>query len=275
MRRMAKPDDEVMRRIEQMESRGPCRSARILAELFPDLDLVHRDVAGGCVLILGRGYPVNKVAGLGLVAPVDGDVLSEIEALFDAAGLPTHIDVAPNADPSLERLLVDRGYEPAVTLRLSAVDPRVVASLGEPRRAPVAVERVTTATADAYERTVARGFQNMDDGEPGLPARVFARVATRLSACQAFLAFVDGEPAGGGAVVVRDRTAAFFGASTRPRFRGRGVQSALLRRRIAVAKEAGCDLAFVKTDRDSGSERNVRRAGFKAAYEKTTWQRSA
>ncbi len=60
--------------------------------------------------------------------------------------------------------------------------------------------------------------------------------------------------------------ASFFSASTRPAFRGRGVQTALLHARLAAALGAGCDLAMVHTAPGSASQRNVERLGFRLAY---------
>ena len=62
--------------------------------------------------------------------------------------------------------------------------------------------------------------------------------------------------------------AEFGGASTRPAFRRRGVQTALLHARMDAAREAGCDLALVVTAPGEESQRNVERAGFRLAYTK-------
>jgi len=63
---------------------------------------------------------------------------------------------------------------------------------------------------------------------------------------------------------------ALFGAGTLPEFRGRGIQTALLRTRIRVAMEARCELAVVVTRGGSVSERNCVRLGFRVAYSKVT-----
>lgn len=83
-----------------------------------------------------------------------------------------------------------------------------------------------------------------------------------------FLARVDGEPAGAAAVQLSYGLASFFSASTRPGFRRRGVQTALLHARFAAAAAAGCDLATVQTTPGTASQRNVQRAGFTVAYTK-------
>jgi GNAT superfamily N-acetyltransferase len=59
--------------------------------------------------------------------------------------------------------------------------------------------------------------------------------------------------------------------ATLPEARGRGSQSALLARRIALAGELGCSLCVTETGesvvgRPSTSHRNILRAGFREQY---------
>ncbi|HEU5100722.1 MAG TPA: GNAT family N-acetyltransferase, partial [Roseiflexaceae bacterium] len=83
-----------------------------------------------------------------------------------------------------------------------------------------------------------------------------------------FFAWLDGQPAGGGGMYVHERVAELGGASTRPAFRRRGVQRALIDARLRAAYEQGCDLAMVITSPGTDSQRNVERAGFRLAYTK-------
>ena len=56
------------------------------------------------------------------------------------------------------------------------------------------------------------------------------------------------------------------GATTVPAYRRRGVQGALVRRRMTAAYESGCDLAVVTAVPSGDSARNVARLGFTLAY---------
>jgi len=60
-------------------------------------------------------------------------------------------------------------------------------------------------------------------------------------------------------------------ALTRPESRGRGLQSALISRRVADAVAAGCDLVLSTAVPESQSEGNLRRLGFEVAYRQTIW----
>jgi GNAT superfamily N-acetyltransferase len=58
-----------------------------------------------------------------------------------------------------------------------------------------------------------------------------------------------------------------------PEFRQRGVQSALIARRLHEAAKAGCEYAVVSTNPGSGSQRNMERRGFRVAYTKLVMMR--
>ena len=60
--------------------------------------------------------------------------------------------------------------------------------------------------------------------------------------------------------------AQFSGAGTLPRFRRRGVQTALLRARLMDAAAAGCRIGVVLTQPGSKSQQNVQREGFALLY---------
>ena len=71
---------------------------------------------------------------------------------------------------------------------------------------------------------------------------------------------------------MRDGVAGFFGASTLPAFRRRGVQTALLRARMERAREAKCDLAVCLAQPGSSSGRNATRLGFQVLYTRVKFE---
>ena len=90
-----------------------------------------------------------------------------------------------------------------------------------------------------------------------------------VSGFSAWLARVDRQPAGGASLIIHDDLALFCGDGTLPTFRHRGVQTALLRARLAHAVAAGCRLAVICTQPGSGSQRNAERQGFRMVYART------
>ena len=87
-----------------------------------------------------------------------------------------------------------------------------------------------------------------------------------------FVAEVDGKPVAcaAGLIIPEHRIVALFGAGTLPDFRRRGLQTALLRRRMEVARQAGCEYAVIVTLGGTTSMRNAERLGFRLAYSKAT-----
>ena len=72
--------------------------------------------------------------------------------------------------------------------------------------------------------------------------------------------------AGEAALNIDDNLAQLAGSGTAPPFRGRGVQKALVQRRLHHARDAGCDFAVVVTAPGSRSQANVMRRGFALLY---------
>jgi hypothetical protein len=131
----------------------------------------------------------------------------------------------------------------------------------------ITVRQAFPDEAELWTRTVSQGFaehfpitQEILDVMEGFFHAASAR---------AFLAFSDGELAGGGSLTVHDGVCGLFGASTLPKFRKRGVQTSLLGGRIFAAIGLGCDLAVSIAQPGSISHRNIERAGFRVAYTRT------
>lgn len=83
-----------------------------------------------------------------------------------------------------------------------------------------------------------------------------------------------------GSMLIQDGVAQLGLGMTLEHARGRGCNTALLRRRLIDAVEAGCHTLFaelgeVEPERLAGSYRNLRRAGFEEAYRSRNWQRPA
>ena len=259
---------DTVRRIGRADAAGLYRMAAFLATLEPELEPRLERPGGGWLVALGPGHLVNKVCGLGLNGPVDDAALDAVERTLREAGVDPRIEHWPGADPGLQVMLEVRGYRIELENDVLVADPAAAPAHSE---AGVGIERVTRGLADLYERTVACGFTEMDAGEPGFAERVFARGAAHSTEASAWLARIGGEPAGGGALGVTGGVAALFGASTLPRMRRRGVQRALLERRLREAHAAGAGVAFMKTAPGSGSARNALRAGFQVAGRSVTW----
>ena len=250
------------RRLEMAETITPdCVEA--LSQYDLSQPIAAEVIAGGTAFFGGVTYPANQVVGMGLYGEVSTADVDRVEEFFHSRGVACAIVVSPLADVSLTALLAPRGYriQEFNSVLIRRINPE------EPFTEPagIAVERVTPATAKPWMRAVAKGFSEFGS----VPEEVFGTFGC-LPGALAFLARIEGEIVGGcgGRVIPEARIASLFGTSTLPEFRGRGVQTALIARRLHEAAKAGCEYAVVSTLPGSGSQRNMERRGFRVAYTK-------
>ncbi len=114
--------------------------------------------------------------------------------------------------------------------------------------------------------TVGRGFLEKDDLSP-YEMQVGSAI-WHMPGAHCYLAFIDGQPAAGGAMALNGGLATLFADGTVKAYRGAGSQAALIRERLRVAIAEGCDMATASTLAGSVSQRNYERAGFQVAYTK-------
>lgn len=201
-------------------------------------------------------------------AIASGDLAAALE--WDrSCGISPYIPVTPGLDDSeaAEAWLAANGYCRGDGWMKFVRDPH------PPRfPAPEGVEIVELSDPEQkpFGMIAATGF-----GMPAWAAAFFAGLPGR-EGWRCYVAMVDGEAQGCGAMLIDDGVAAFgIGATLEPA-RRRGCQLALLHRRIVDAIASGCRTLFVETGRGGGdgpgrSYRNILRAGFKEAYLCPNW----
>ena len=218
-------------------------------------------VGGGFAHHRGEGHPLNQA--LGLIDPVSGSELEAVEAFL---GAPTVLELSPAADPALWPLLAARGYR---LHQFQQLWTRVLAG-NEPPGPAVEVRLAEPSQSGLYNRVVCAGFLGRDDWRDLEPP---VEVSLEVPDAWGFLAFVEGAPAGGGMLGIVEGVALLSGDGVLPRHRGRGLQQALIRSRLAFAEAQGCDLACATTAPGTASQRSYEACGFRAAYPKVEMAR--
>lgn len=264
------PDITLARRLEFHEAWSSSEHARVQAQLFPETGANTLVVGDGRAVYTGKKSPLNRVYGWGLTGPVTADDLERVEVFYQDRGLKPHIRVCPLADPSLVQLLGEHGY--IVRDHMNVYARQVGGSDDVPEAVPSL--RIETATPDAaklwFDLDNAGGDWAEPDGISFMLVRTMRKDDTQL-----FLAWLDGQLAGGGGLEIHNGTAALMAAATLPKFRKQGVHTALLHVRLAAAAKAGCDLAMIHTRPGAESQRNVLRVGFQMVYNVMTMVPSA
>jgi GNAT superfamily N-acetyltransferase len=260
-------------RIERAETGLILDGTRAASRRVPTGQTIVREMNGGVAAFIEPGSPFNKVAGLGFAGVPEAAALDTLESGFGERKAPLQFEVSTLADPALVRALTARGYlligfENVLGLPLDA--SRALDVDG----GDVTVSRASDDEAPVWLDTVATGFMTPDvfDGPPShetIPRDVLDRVFGDTIAAPSFeryLARMGGAIAGGASLRIQNGVAQLNGAATRPEFRRRGVQTALLGRRLADAARRGCDLAVVTTQPGSKSQENVQKSGFVLLY---------
>ncbi len=262
-------DKAFARRLEAAEEMPQVHYARLYQKMRPEIGAAVEEICGGHMVFAGLGSPIGRACGLGLDGNVSASDLDRVEEFYRSHGAPAQVDVCPLTDKTLLELLKERGY---TMTELNNVLYRALSPEEQfaPSAAGIALRPAEPHESELWADTVGRGFR---EGEPCPPD--FLQMFTPLFQIPnsvMFFASLNGRLAGGagGLTVPERKLLALFGAATLPEFRGRGIQTAFLHERMAVAAKAGCDLAVTVTLGGSTSQRNAERAGFRVAYSKAT-----
>ena len=259
-------DLDFARRVEMAEANAAKSCADALKRLRPDFPVAIETIGGGIALFAGPDSPVTQAIGVGLNGEVTDADLDRLTEFFISRGAPAAAEICPLVEMSLYSRLAARGYQ------LIEVSDMLYLPLADAAIPPDLPAGVTVRVTEPHERklwtaTVSQGFAEHHPVTPEL-LDVMEGFASRADSAS-FLAYVDGELAGGGVVWSHEKVGGLFGASTLPAFRRRGVQRALLAARIEWAREQGCDLAVTITQNGSASHRNMERFAFRTAYTRT------
>jgi GNAT superfamily N-acetyltransferase len=274
----------LARRIEAAESSMIAQAAAFAARRRPEGRGFAMSIRGGVAAYADPVSPLNKVAGLGFDRVPDEEELRAVEAAYEERRSPVTVELSSFADPSVGRLLTRRGYELIGYENVSglALD-RGGADLPPGRAAElppeggsneVSIVRVSDDEAEDWLDVVISGFLHPDvfDGlasHESYDSDVARRSVEDMAAVDCFeryLARRGGVAAGGASFRAHDGVALLCGSATRPEHRRRGIQTTLLRHRLAEAARRGCDLAAVTTQPGSKSQQNVERFGFSLLY---------
>lgn len=227
-------------------------------------------IAGGFACAAEAGSPMNKVVGLGFGGDVEPAILDGVEQTLADLGVPVQVELSNLADPGVAALLTGRGYR--LVGFENVLGQALPASAAPGSGDNIDVRRGGSGEIDTWIDAVVEGFAHPDDvgvaSHEEFPRDVVAKAERDFekAGAVAYLAFCDGAVAGGGGMRITDGVAQLTGAATVPAARRRGVQAALLAKRLDDAVTAGCDLAVVTTAPGSTSQKNVQRRGFQLLY---------
>lgn len=204
---------------------------------------------------------LNHVAGL---TAGEAGALPELDRWYRARGRPLRVDVAPaQAGPALFDALSGQG------LRQTGFYTGLYAEPATAITGPVAGVRVEAAEPAEFARVYVAGFEFPRQRQAAMGRSV--EVLASQPGCCLFRARTGTATDGVGLLFLSGGTGYLATAATLPDRRGKGVQTALVHHRIAVAVQAGADLVAGHAAPGSGSQRTMERCGLRVAYTKAIW----
>ncbi|HTV18147.1 MAG TPA: GNAT family N-acetyltransferase [Polyangiaceae bacterium] len=274
----------LTRRIEAAEAALTLNVGRHIAQRHSDT--VARAIGGGVAVHTGQSSPMDKVIGLGFEA-FEGSALSDFVAFEEsvlARGGFVQVELATRADPSVARALAQRGYSLVGFEDVLGID-LASAARADARTSATEVAPATADEVDTWIDVVATAFAHADVGDGPESHESFPRASVEramrdmlaLPDFTCYLARLDGSVVGGASLRTdrEQRVAQFTGAATLPNARRRGVQSALLRARLAAARTSGAEIAVITTRPGSKSQENALGSGFSLLYSRAVLLKTA
>jgi GNAT superfamily N-acetyltransferase len=252
-------------RLEAADAARYADYAHARPNIMPEVNPSVMRIAGGIAVYAGANSPFSRAVGLGLAGPVAPAEFARVNAFYRGRAIPARVSLCPLADGSYLELLNRHDYRTEMFMHVWFRELAPAAGAFQPTP-DLVVRPIRPGEAELWVQTAFGGGVDSDDAQPDRTAIIAGYPYMIHTTC--YLAWLDGQPAGAGTLALHDGVASLFGASTRPRYRHRGVQHALLAVRLADAAGAGCDLALVHTEPGSPSQRNVERLGFRLAYTK-------
>jgi ribosomal protein S18 acetylase RimI-like enzyme len=261
-------DKVLARRLEAVEEVPQVLYARLFQKTRPEVGAAVEEICGGHMVFAGLGSPIGRVTGCGLDQAFTPADLDRVEHFYRERNAPSQVDLCPLHDESLFEMLKKRGY--AIAELNNVLYRRLDRNEDFPETLDgFEIRRSQIEDAEAAGKIVERAF--FPEGAPeqfrGLIAPFY-----QMENALAFVASANGNmvACGTGVVVGEHGIFALSGAGTLSEYRGRGLQTALLRARMAAAARAGCEYAAVVTRGGTTSQRNAERLGFRVAYSKVT-----
>jgi GNAT superfamily N-acetyltransferase len=218
----------------------------------------------------------NCATGAGLSAAVGDAELDALEAFYEQRGVPAAIELTTLALEELLGKLGQRGFriehfENVLARSLSPGD-EPIALLSHELPADLEIRETDKDDAGqvAQQAALVSGGFRLEGAEPDAADIAILERAVCHARSTSFMAFVDGQLAGACSMeicAIEGVTAcSLWGTAVATPYRKRGIQQAMIARRLAYAIEHGCTLAIIESKPGIPTERNASRLGFILSY---------
>jgi GNAT superfamily N-acetyltransferase len=226
--------------------------------LFPHSEAAALECGSGVAVFLNEESPLTQIRGAGYAE----FSLDEVEEFFASRMAPVTLTLTPFANPALFTNLTHRGYDFGTfeNTLIRPITPADITAEEDPAILPAEDPK-------EWSELMAQAFFGVATNM----GRDLAQTLFALPTCTNLIV----PSAAGAQLDIRDSLAIFQCDGTIPPARGHGLQNKLIRHRLSLAAQAGCDLATADVTPGSQSQRNYERHGFQVAYTKVTMLKPA
>lgn len=222
---------------------------------------------GGAVCMTNRAFPIpllHRAVGFGTLAEATPATLDRIVGFFASRGLPARVEVADGiARPGVVRLLERAGFRrERERHRIHVLETSVA-----PAAPVIPGLRVRRAAPATFGKAVRDGFEV--SGDLGLLFERASAAAARSERDRAtpLVPFVNGAVAGSALLWLSPGVAGLYSGSVFEKYRGRGIQKALIAERVRLGLARRRRVFTSQTEADDASAHNLRDMGFRPLYE--------
>jgi GNAT superfamily N-acetyltransferase len=256
-------------KLETAESLNQVSFVQSHNQLIADSQACFQKIGSGYAIFAGLDSPLTQIFGLALDGEFKAEQIDELEDFYKQRKAPVNLEVCHLSDITLSHLLIDRSYQITEysNVLLRQINPEEHFELSNQNQ----IHKVGEDEIDDYAVVISEGFLETKDIPDSFPE--LFKVCFNQPNCSIFGARKNDRPAGGGALFLQGDVALLGGASTLPEYRNQGIQTDLLKARLAQAQAVSCQWAMVTTSPGSVSQKNVERQGFQVVYARTKFTR--
>ena len=224
---------------------------------------------GGVAACSEPGSWINQAIGAGDGVAVCEAEVEDVARWYGARGVEPKIVIHPYVHPTLTVSLGACGFVlRTAEIVLGAELDGASAPKPSPLPKGVMIEVLDKTDAPLVEAVVEMSVRCFRPGvdPPEQHMLDTTRMAIHHPRAIMLVAKVDGKLAAAGGFEQFENLAALYGAATAEQFRGRGIQQALIYKRLDVARQHSAKWAVVTSLPKTGTERNALRCGMRQFY---------
>lgn len=217
----------------------------------------------------------NHVSGYGTFAVASQRGIDAVLRHYAGLGGVAGFEVTLPAVTRSDRALLERsGFRDAKTL--FQVHVRTTSRPPRAREIPrLEVVRAAPRDAGTYAKLATEGFGGGHTQIGDVFERGWIRQIRRDPRVAAFMGVLRGTPVATGVIILRPTIGGLYSGSVLPRYRGRGLQNAMIAARLAHGWSRGLRTFYSWSDPDNASARNLREEGFRTRFEVHMYEREA